>query len=269
MERVTVDGVSLEYEVEGDGEPVLLIHGGLLADFFAPLMGRPELHGYRLIRYHRAGYAGSGPAGDGLDISAHARHGRALLRHLGINRAHVVGHSSSAAIAVQVALDDPTAVQTLALLEMALLTVPSGAFAGEALGRYATGDAHGAVDTWMRGVCGPKYRDVLNGVLPTAFDQAVIDAQTFFGGELPALRRWSFGPTEASRVGAPTLVVLGGRSHEVSANFAARHEHLLSWLESAEPFELPYATHLLQVENPGGAAGGLAAFLARHPIAAH
>ena len=45
---------------------------------------------------------------------------RALLRHLGITRAHIAGHSYGAAIALQWALDAPDEVQSLALLEAPL-----------------------------------------------------------------------------------------------------------------------------------------------------
>jgi hypothetical protein len=41
---------------------------------------------------------------------------------------------------------------------------------------------------------------------------------------------------------------------------------LLDWLPNVEPFVLPRATHLLEVENPGALAEGLAAFFARHPL---
>ena len=160
-----------------------------MADFFAPLMGRPELDGYRLIRYYRAGYADSGKV-DAVDVGRHAAHCLALMRHLGVDRAHVVGHSSSANMAIQLALDAPAAVRSLALLEMALLAVPSASFAAEAMGQYRSGDVRTAVDTWMRGVCGPDYRRHLDRALPGAFDRAVADADTFFGQELPALRAW-------------------------------------------------------------------------------
>ena len=193
MERVTVDGVGLEYEIHGDGEPLVLIHAGLVADFFAPLMDQPALSRYRLLRYHRLGYAGSERVAGTIDIGRHAHHCLALMRHLGIESAHLVGHSSSAAMAVQVALDAPSAVRSLALLEMALLAVPSSPFAAEAVGQYQTGDTRAAVHTWLRGVCGADYRDVLERALPGAFDRAVADADTFFGQELPGLRRWSFG----------------------------------------------------------------------------
>ena len=103
----SVGDVELEYEVQGSGDAVLFVHGGLCADWFRDLLGRPELAGHRLIRYHRVGYAGSGGVDGPLGIRGQAAHGRALLRHLGVARAHVVGHSSGAAVALQLALDHP------------------------------------------------------------------------------------------------------------------------------------------------------------------
>ena len=265
MERFTVDGVGLDYEVRGDGVPVVLIHAGVVADFFAPLMDQPALRGYRLLRYHRTGYANSDRVAGTVDFGQQAAHCRALMAHVGMDSAHLVGHSSSAAMALQVALDHPAAVRSLALLETALMAVPSLPYTAEAVAQYRSGDKRTAVDTFMRGVCGPDYREVLERVLPGAFDQAVTDADTFFAQELPSLREWSFGPKEAARVTQPTLVVLGGRSNEVNATFAQRNELLLAWLPNAEPFVLTDATHLLQVEDPRGMAEGLAAFLARVP----
>ena len=103
-----------------------------------------------------------------------------------------------------------------------------------------------------------------SGRFPGAVEQAVADAGAFFGQELPAVMEWSFGPDEASRVDQPALAVLGERSEPF---YRERRDLLLSWLPNAEPFELPGATHLLQVENPRGLAEALAAFFARHPIA--
>jgi pimeloyl-ACP methyl ester carboxylesterase len=40
----------------------------------------------------------------------------------------------------------------------------------------------------------------------------------------------------------------------------------IDWLPNVEPFVLPDATHLLQVENPRGMADGVTAFFARHPL---
>ena len=185
MNRAALEGIELEYEVRGSGEPVVLMHAGVLADWFRPLLDEPALAGrYRLVRYHRVGYGGSSRIAGPVSIAQQAAHLRSLMLHLGIVRAHIVGHSSSGNMAVQFALDAPDMTQSLALLEPALLTVPSGpqvakAVLVPAMERYRAGDKAGAVDIFMRGVTGPAYRAFLDQALPGAFDQAVADADTF------------------------------------------------------------------------------------------
>ena len=126
MQRAPIDGIELEYEICGTGEPVVLIHAGVCADFFRPLIEQRALTDrYTVLRYHRTGYAGSGALPGAVGFAQQAEHCRALMSHLGIERAHVVGHSSSASMALQLALDAPDAVQSLALLEPARPAAPS------------------------------------------------------------------------------------------------------------------------------------------------
>jgi hypothetical protein len=57
MDKVDVDGATLAYEVSGTGEPVILIHGALIAEAFRPLLTQPSLgRGYKLIRPLTAGH---------------------------------------------------------------------------------------------------------------------------------------------------------------------------------------------------------------------
>ena len=263
LRRADVDGVALEYELSGKGEPVVLIHNGVGVDWYRPLVREPALAGYRVLVYHRAGYAGSGPATGPADLGQEAAQLRALLAHLGIGRAHVVGHSSSALIALRLALDAPGAVQSLSLLEPALLVVPSAPGVGEAVAQYRAGEKDRAVDTFLRATCGDDYLPALERVLPGAFGQAVAGADRFFAAELPALRAWPFGPDEAKRVSQPVLAARGGRGDDVNRR---RHVLLLEWLPLAEPFVLAGAGHLMHVENPRGMAEGLSSFFARHPV---
>jgi len=272
MDRAALDGIELEYEIRGAGEPVVLMHAGVCADFFKPLLEEPVLADqYCLVRYHRVGYAGSSRLVGAVSIMQQAIHCRLLMRHLGIERAHIVGHSSSAMMALQLALDAPDAVQSLALLDAAR-PAPTSELQMEfikavqpALERYRAGDKAEAVDTWMQGVCGPDYEAALEQALPDAFDQAVADADTFFGQELPAVQQWSFSQEDASRITQPALAVLGAKSRPI---FRERRELLLAWLSNVEAFVLPNATHLLHVENPRGMAEELAAFFARHLLSA-
>ncbi len=273
LDRASLEGIELECEIRGAGEPLVLIHPGRFADWFVPLLDQPVLlERYRMLRYHRVGCAGSSRLAGPVSFAQQAANCRSLMRHLGIERAHVVGHSSSGNIALQLALDAPDAVHSLALLEPALMSVPSAAtsraFVGAAVERYRAGDKSGAVDTFRRGTCGPGYRAVLDRVLPGAFDQHVADADTFFGQELPALQQWSFTREHARRIAQPVLAVVGAKSKELDPIWGERHELLLSWLPNVEPFVLPGATHLFQIENPRGMAEGLAAFFARHPLSA-
>ena len=136
LERASVDGADLEYELRGTGEPVVLIHNGVGVDWYRQLARQPALAGYRLLLYHRAGYAGGSRPSGAIDLAREAVHCRLLMRRLGIERAHVVGHSSSAMIALRLARDAPETVGSLALLEPALLAVPSPPQVREAVEVY-------------------------------------------------------------------------------------------------------------------------------------
>lgn len=113
MKRAALDGVELEYEIRGAGEPIVLVHHGAGADWFDPLLEERVLSArYRLVRYHRAGYAGSSRLVPPLTFAQEARNFRALMHHLGLERVHVVGHSASACIALQIALDASDSVHS-------------------------------------------------------------------------------------------------------------------------------------------------------------
>jgi pimeloyl-ACP methyl ester carboxylesterase len=269
MTRASLEGVQLEYELRGGGEPVVLVHAGVFASWYGPLVTEPALASrYRLLSYHRVGYMGSSRIAGPVSLAEQAGHLRALLRHVGIGRAHLVGHSSGGNIALQLALDAPEMVQSLALLEPALVTVVNRSELPRVFERYKAGDKAGAVDSFMLAVTGPAYRAGLERALPGAFDEAVAHADTFFGQELPAVRQWSFTREQAARVTQPVLAVIGEKNKESSPIWNERQEILLTWLPKAERFVLPGATHLLYLENPRGMAEGLAAFFARHPVKA-
>src|SRR5262245_25028110 len=160
MQRATVNGVDLEYDVTGQGEPVLFI-SPVLADAFLPLLAeRPFADHHGLITYHKRGWMGSTHADGPVGVIDHANDAAALLAHLGIARAHIVGHSSGAAVALQLALMRPDLVRTISLLELSLLSVPgaSGLLqkAAPAFAAYARGDYPQAVSAFLTAVSGLK-----------------------------------------------------------------------------------------------------------------
>ena len=131
VEQVAVDEALFKVVIQGSGESVVLIHGAVLADEFAAMAAEPDLRDYQLIRYHRRGYGGSAGAPGRASVEQDAADCSAMLAALGVERAHVAGRSYGGAVAVQLAVDAPNLVHSLALLEPALLAVPSAAqFAG-------------------------------------------------------------------------------------------------------------------------------------------
>jgi len=261
--------VTLSYTQQGSGDAVVLIHAGVLADWFKPLFDEPALAGcFRLLTYHRVNYGQSSHVVGPVSVIDQARHCRWLLHYLGVERAHVVGHSAGAAIALQLALDSPEMVHSLTVMDPALSEQRDGPpglppFLQAALDLLEAGQPAPAVDAFMRNVCGPTYRAVVDAVLPGAFEQAVADADGLFHQEIPALLDWRFGPEEARRITCPVLAVAGGESPPV---FAQRQHRLLGWLPHAEAFTLRAAGHLLMLEQPRALAEALAAFPSRYPI---
>ncbi|MGH8631740.1 MAG: alpha/beta fold hydrolase [Burkholderiales bacterium] len=273
MNITTINNRKLAYETRGEGEPVLLLHCGFVADAFAPLMNDSALTAhYRLINYHRIGYGQSDRAAGSMSVAEQAADARALLQHLGLESAQVAGHSYGGVVALQLALDAPDVVHSLALLEPAIpaaLGDPAVALkfmegVGKAFGQYGAGDKAGAVDTWLTGAFGPGYRTIADRALPGWFEQAACDADVVFQVEAPYIQQWNFTPAEAARIQQP---VLSAYHHEPNwPGFQKAHELLTAWLPQAETAILPVPSHLLQIMAPRAVADALAGFFARHPL---
>jgi len=108
----SVNGASLYYEVAGAGPPLVLIHGWSLNlrmwdRQVSALSGR-----FRVIRYDRRGF-GKSTANE--DITWDADDLNALLDHLGIAKAHILGMSQGARVALQFARDHSDRVSSLIL----------------------------------------------------------------------------------------------------------------------------------------------------------
>ena len=272
MHAATLNGLEMEYRVEGSGEPVLLIGTGPFADSFLPLLSEQVLGGrYRLIRYRQRGQAGGAPGERPVPFAQHAEDAAALLEHLAVPRAHIAGHSTGATIAMQLAADRPDLVATLALLEPPLMSVPSaGPFLGRigpAVAAYEAGDEVEAMTHFLSVVCSldrATCHEVVERRVPGAMAGAIRDAGTFFESYLPALGAWRFGPDRAAQVSRPILAVLGSESDPL---FAESHALLHRWWPEAEDCLVDGVAHLLHIQDPEPVAKGLAEFFARHPIA--
>lgn len=272
-----VNGAAIEYVVSGptDGEPLLFIHGGGLAETFAPIAVHPALAGYRLIRMHRRGYVGSSEHVGPFSLADQAADAAGLLGALGVERAHVVAHSYGASIALELAANSPERVHSLIVLEPAQLTAVASA-----LGRpdgapprdpadlvraqelYDAGDTAGAVEALFTVIQGDDWR-VAFEVVPDGPAKVVADAPTLFEVEMPALQSWTFEAEQVAAIDAPALV-MGGTE---SVGFPpAATELLAKLLGGAEMRLVEGADHALIAQESDQVARAIAEFIGRHPM---
>ena len=269
-QRAEINGAQLEIRERGAGEPVVFVHGAM-GDECAAVVKEPALADhYRVVDYHRRGWGNSTCPEMPVSMEQQVADCRAVMRHLGVERAHFAGQSGGAQIILQLALDAPGAVHSLALLEPALPSVlwnslQFGAVAEKAGAMYAAGDKAGAVEAFAREIGGPDFgaaSAAMDRTLPPGhFERWVAAADTLFQSDFQA--EWSFTSEDAARIKQP---VLNMRGVSTQPYFQEIYEVVQAWFPQAENVELPNANHCMLQMNPAGAAERLASFFSRHTL---
>lgn len=116
MARVSANGISINYQDEGTGFPLVLIHG-LSDDFtlWTPLMPEFSRH-YWTLALDVRGHGNSGKPDMPYSIQLFSDDLFGLFQELDIPRAHLLGLSMGGAIAQQFVLDHPERTRSLILL---------------------------------------------------------------------------------------------------------------------------------------------------------
>jgi 3-oxoadipate enol-lactonase len=113
-----VNGTRLYYEITGSGHPLILLHGFTLDTRMWDDQLATFAQHYRVVRYDMRGYGKSVPPTD--ESYSQTDDLKALLEHLRIDRAHVVGQSRGGAVAIDFALAHPEATSALVLVDPVL-----------------------------------------------------------------------------------------------------------------------------------------------------
>jgi pimeloyl-ACP methyl ester carboxylesterase len=114
--RVELGDVALAVRAFGAGPPLLLLHGlGSSGDDWAFQIG-PLAERYRLIVPDLRGCGRSSTPDQGYTIEQFAADGWQLLDHLGVARCAIAGFSMGGAVALEMALQRPSAVGDLVLI---------------------------------------------------------------------------------------------------------------------------------------------------------
>ncbi|WP_031158362.1 alpha/beta fold hydrolase [Streptosporangium roseum] len=116
MSYAEVNGLSLYFEEHGSGEPLVLLHGGFgSGEMFAPIL--PTLaEGRRVILVDLQGHGRTADVDRPLRPELMADDIAALIKHLGLAQADMMGYSLGADVALRATVQHPQAVRRLVLV---------------------------------------------------------------------------------------------------------------------------------------------------------
>jgi pimeloyl-ACP methyl ester carboxylesterase len=286
VRTAAVDGVALAYREQGDGEPVVFVHGSASDlrswDQQLPAIGTS----YRAITYSRR-YA---RPNDDIEPDAddqmlpHVDDLVSFLRAIDATPAHLVGHSWGAFICLLTAIRHPQLVRSVVLQEPPVLSLfvstpprprellplfvrrPRTALAilkfgaatvAPAQRAFRRGDDDAAMQRFAYGVLG---KDTYERLPQERLQQArenlnALRAQLLGAGFPPLSER------DVRRVRVPTLLMTGERS---PAFLLRLTDYLQQLLPDVERVEIAGASHAMQEENAGAVNLAIFAFLDRH-----
>ncbi len=289
VRTAAVNGASLAYREQGDGEAVVLVHG--TADDLRsweqqlPAIGAS----YRAIAYSRR-YARPNqdiePDADD-QMLPHVDDLVALLGVTGAAPAHLVGHSFGAFICLLTAIRHPQLVRTLVLQEPPVLplfmSVPPRPTELLRLFRrprtaltilsFAAKTAVPAQKAFQRGDDDAAMQKFAHGLLgKDTYEQLPQERKQQAGENLSTLRAQVLGAGfpplsehDVRGVQVPTLLMTGERTPAYLPRLTDRLQQLLP---DAERVEVTAASHLMNEENPGEVNAAILSFLARRSPAA-
>jgi pimeloyl-ACP methyl ester carboxylesterase len=237
----------------GAGPTALLLHGignyGRYWDLFADsIAGR-----LKLIAPDARGHGESGRPAAGYATADFAADALAVLNHIGIARAVVVGHSMGGLHSIHLAARHPERVLALVIVDASPDPLPAGAERAQRLltGRPARfenrDDARAYLERTSPGYADAVYENRLafafreeNGGLVWRSDPQALER--IMSGRMPAEDRWD----ALAAITSPTLVVRGTRSNVLSEETARR---MVQTLADGRLMELD-AGHNVPLDRP-------------------
>lgn len=229
------NGLSIAYFDEGDpsGEPVLLIHGfasSALVNWVHPgwlkTLGDA---GYRVIALDNRGHGESDKPHDpeAYYPAVMAQDAVALLNHLGIPDAHIMGYSMGARISAFMAIANPERIKSLV-------------FGGLGIGMV---DGVGDWDPIAEALLAPSLDDVTHqrGRMFRAFaEQTKSDRHAL--AACIATSRVLVTREQAATIEAPTLIAVGTKD-----DIAGSGQELADIMPDAKAIDIPGRDHMLAV----------------------
>ena len=248
MPQETINGYKMHYEVHGQGQPLVMIHGGLgggegsaamVENFAASFSDR-----FEMIFYDRRAAGSSETPQDGYSMANQVQDLRALLQNLGVGRAHVLGSSGGGPIALGMALDHPEMVETLLLINtMSYASQPERAARQTELNNLRSNEAtHGREGAVERAL--ESRNPGIEKIEPGRFQRLREINLEKFPGMVASIQAYlDIGDSIETRLSSlkmPTLIVHGDADTTIPVECAHRLHELIS---GSELHIIPGAVH--------------------------
>jgi pimeloyl-ACP methyl ester carboxylesterase len=273
MPTIQTNGTQLHYIEQGQGEPVVLVHG-TLGDYRSwELQMDVFAQRYRTISYSRRYHHPNECSGEETDYSAalHAEDLAGFLTGLGLDSAHVVGNSYGAYTALLLAANHPKRVRTLVLGEPPVLSLlddnPEGRREREG---FLSKVWEPTGDLLQRGETKDGVRRFVDGVVEDgAFDgfppqtqSLIMDNACELKVETSSPDFWTpFTHDDARRVTMSTLLLTGDETLKMLRLIV---DELDSSLPNNRYVIVPDSTHEMPADNPLAYNEIVLGFLTRH-----
>jgi len=259
--RAEVPGASLYYEAAGKGETVVLIHAFMLDTRTWDDQFDGYSRTYRVIRYDARGFGRSSVPRAGEPYS-HSDDLVALLDRLGAGPAHLVGVSMGGRFALDFAVTYPDRLRSLTVIDPVVGGWP---WSREWLVSYAPileaarrGDIAAAKAAWLAHPLFAPLREK-----PAVAERMRQMVDDYSGWHLvnpdPARVPQPSTVSQLSKVGAPTLVIVGERD---LSEFQTIATHVARGIPGAQRATIAGAGHLSSMESPQRANELVLGFLA-------
>jgi len=206
-----VNGAKLYYEMTGEGEPIVLVHGFTLnLKMWGDQFKEFSQH-YKVIRYDVRGFGKSSTPIEGKPYS-HYDDLKALLDHLGIREAHFIGLSMGGSIAIGFTLEYPEYVSSLITVDSSLDGFNySRDFLKWYLSLFMNAKEAGVEATLEAFMNGPLFESTMRN--PLAADKLRQIVRSYSGWSFlhddPEIEPVPSPHTRLHEINCPTLVVVG------------------------------------------------------------
>jgi len=258
MPRVLVGDVSLNYEQQGAGTDVVLIHGlGSDLTIWDAEAAAFAAH-HRVTRLDVRGFGGSEKPPGPYSPALFARDLDGLCRACGVDAAHVVGISMGGVIAQRLALDFPQRVRSLVLVSTSSEVGRQSVAAWQRLAARIERDGFDAQTADAARAFSPRFaQDHPEVVAELGRRNAACDPLGY-AAAARAVSDYNW-TAELPRVTAPTLILQGLDDQLTPPGGAVK---LGRALPRARVLMLPGAGHNLPIEQPLAFRNSVLAFVA-------